>query len=248
MSVRVLAMALCCLTAGCAAAPLGPVRGPDGQLSSRVQVISASELPPPSHADLSGPARPYLIGPFDTLTIDVFGIEELSRREIRADAAGRISFPLAGTIDAAGSTPAQLEDQIEQRLRERHIRDPQVTVNLKETVSRVITVDGQVRQPGLYPVVGRMTLMRAVATAHGLSEYARQDDVVVFRTVDGQQLAALYNLQAIRRGTYEDPEVFANDVVIVGDSPARRIFRDALQLLPLLSTPLIVALQSNSTP
>jgi polysaccharide export outer membrane protein len=110
-------------------------------------------------------------------------------------------------------------------------------------VSQVVTVDGQVRQPGLYPVVGGMTLMRAVATAQGTSEFARLRDVVVFRTVGGQNMAALYNLDAIRRGLYPDPEIFANDVVIVGDSPARRIFRDVLQAAPLITTPIIALLQ-----
>ena len=119
-------------------------------------------------------------------------------------------------------------------------------MNLKETVSQVITVDGQVKKPGLYPVVGKMTLMRAVATAEGTAEFARLDDVVIFRTVKGQQLAALYNLKAIRRGNYQDPEVFANDVVVVGDSQARRLFKDALQIVPLLTTPLIIALQNNN--
>jgi polysaccharide export outer membrane protein len=88
-----------------------------------------------------------------------------------------------------------------------------------------------------------MTLMRAIATAKGLDEFANQSDVVVFRTVEGQKLAALYNLKAIRRGAYEDPEIFANDVVVVGDSSARRLFRDIIQASPLLTTPLIVALQ-----
>jgi polysaccharide export outer membrane protein len=111
----------------------------------------------------------------------------------------------------------------------------------------VITVDGQVREPGLYPVLGRTTLMRAVATAKGTTEFARLQDVVVFRTVGDQQMVALYNLQAIRRGVYPDPEVFANDVVVVGDSPARRLFRDVLQAAPLLVTPL-VALLNQATP
>jgi polysaccharide export outer membrane protein len=57
--------------------------------------------------------------------------------------------------------------------------------------------------------------------------------------VNGQRMAALYSLRAIRRGTYEDPEVFANDLVIVGDSQARRIFRDILSASPLISTPII---------
>jgi polysaccharide biosynthesis/export protein len=165
---------------------------------------------------------------------------------VQTDASGRISFPLAGVVEAAGRTPAEVEEILEQRLRTGFVRDPQVTVNLKETVSQVITVDGQVREPGLYPVIGRMTLVRAVATAKGTDEFAKLDDVVVFRTVNGQQYAALYNLKAIRRGGYPDPEVFANDVVVVGDSPARRFFKNALQIAPLLTTPIILLLQGRN--
>ncbi len=211
-----------------------------------IQVISGTALPAPDRSDMLSETRPYLIGPFDKLTIDVFGIEELSAREVQTDASGRISFPLAGIIEAAGRTPAEVEDEIETRLSTRYVRDPQVTVNLKETVSQVITVDGQVREPGLYAVIGKMTLMRAVATAKGTAEFAKLDDVVLFRTVKGQDYAAIYNLEAIRRGNYEDPEVFANDVVIVGDSKARRRFKDFLQVAPLLTTPIFYLLQGNN--
>lgn len=246
MRFRNLALVLCFLAAACGRpGPLGPIQTASGP-TSQVRVMNASELPPPGGNDLVSQSRPYLIGPFDTLMIDVFGIEELSRREVRADAAGRISFPLVGAVDALGKTPAELEAELVSRLRSSHVRDPRVTVNLREAVSQVVTVDGQVRQPGVFPVVGRMTLMQAVARASGLGEYARLDDVIVFRTVNGQRMAALYNLGAIRRGNYDDPEIFANDIVIVGDNPARRIFRDLLQVAPLLSSPLVVALQSGN--
>lgn len=211
----------------------------------KISVVQGNELPAPDRADLLNNNRPYLIGAFDKLTIDVFGIEELSKKDVQTDASGRISFPLAGVIEAAGRTPAELEGILADRLRERFVRNPQVTVNLKETVSQVITVDGEVKEPGLYPVIGRMTLMRAVATAKGTSEFAKLSDVVVFRTVKGQSMAALYNLNAIRKGAYTDPEVFANDVVVVGNSQARRLFKDAIQLFPLLTTPLIIALQNH---
>ncbi len=210
---------------------------------SDVKIVESDGLPEPTRLDLFEQNRPYLIGPFDKLTIDVFGIQELSKQEVQTDAGGRISFPLAGILEAAGKTPGELEEEIESRLRGQYVRDPQVTVNLKETVSQVITIDGQVREPGLYPVIGKMTLMRAVAVAKGTAEFAKLDDVVIFRTVNGQKMAALYNLKSIRRGIYSDPEVFANDVVVVGDSTARRLFKDALQLVPLLTTPIIVALQ-----
>ncbi len=207
--------------------------------SPNVTVVSSEGLPEPTRIDQLSSNRAYLIGPFDKLKIDVFGIEDLSK-EVQIDASGRLSFPLVGVVEASGLTPGELADELERRLQGRYVRNPQVTVNLEETVSQVITVDGQVDEPGLYPVIGRMTLMRAVATAGGTAEFAKLDDVVIFRSVNGEQLAGLYNLKAIRRGAYADPEVFANDVVIVGDSQARRLFRDLIQASPLLTTPLII--------
>ena len=210
--------------------------------ASGIQVVDSAQLPPPDRSASIDLNRPYLIGPFDKLVIDVFGIEDLSKKEVQTDAGGRISFPFAGIVEAAGKTPGEVEVILADRLRTNFVRNPQVTVNLKETVSQVITVDGQVKEPGLYPVIGRMTLMRAVATAKGTAEFAKLDDVVVFRTVKGQKMAALYNLKAIRRGYYDDPEVYANDLVVVGDSSARRIFKDVLQVLPILTTPLVYVL------
>lgn len=213
--------------------------------SAAIPVVQNTDMPAPSAADLLTAARPYHLGPFDKLSINVFGVPDLSREEVQIDAGGRLSFPLIGSIEAVGQTPEELARTIESRLRGNYVRDPQVTVNLVETVSQVVTVDGQVIKPGLYPVVGKMTLMRAVATAGGLDEFADLQDVVVFRTVDGQRMAGLYNLAAIRAGAYDDPEVYANDIVVVGDSQARRIFKDILQAAPLLTTPLIILFRNN---
>jgi polysaccharide export outer membrane protein len=88
-----------------------------------------------------------------------------------------------------------------------------------------------------------MSLMKAVATAKGAGEFARLDDVVVFRTVNGQQMAALYDLDAIRHGKYSDPVIYANDVIVVGDSKSRRLFQQILQTAPLLATPIVIALE-----
>jgi polysaccharide biosynthesis/export protein len=206
-------------------------------------VTDASALGPPTRADSAQQERPYIIGPYDKLLVDVYGVAELSR-EVQADGGGRISIPLAGVIDAAGKTPGELATVIQERLRG-YVREPHVTVNLKETLSQVVTVDGEVKEPGLYPVVGGMTLMNAVARAKGTTEFAKLEDVVIFRTVNNQRMAALYNLAAIRRGIYEDPQVYANDVVIVGNSSARRLFRDILQAAPLLTTPIIGILQTR---
>lgn len=201
-------------------------------------------MPPPEASDMAMLDRPYVVGPYDKLVVDVFGIQELSEREIQVDAGGRISFPFAGQVEAGGKTPFEISEVLRARLKASHIRDPQVTVNLKETVSQVVTVEGQVKEPGRYPVMGRMTLIQAIAVAKGAGEFAKLNDVVVFRTVRGQKMAALYNLKAIRRGYYDDPEIFSGDIVVVGDSSAKRLFKDIIQLVPLLTTPLVVALQN----
>lgn len=238
MHIRILiAIAVASPLASCAS---GPAFTPGPHLT----VAATTELPPPSVNDMAAQGRPYRIGAFDRVSVNVFGVPELSQT-VQADASGRVSLPLVGQLEAAGRTPDELARAVEEGLRGRFVRNPQVTVNLEETVSQVITIDGQVREPGLYPVVGRMTLMRAVATAKGTTEFARLDDVVVFRTVGDRQMAALYNLGAIRRGAYPDPELFASDVVVVGDSPGRRLFRDILQAAPLITAP-IIAYLSNS--
>ena len=211
--------------------------------TGRVGIVTPENLAPPTLADLSGGQRPHLIGPFDKISVEVLGLPELSR-QVQADASGNIALPLAGSIDVTGQTPEQLSRVIEQRLAARYVRDPQVTVGIVETVSQVVTVDGEVRQPGIYPVAGRMTLMRTVARAQGATEFARTSHVVVFRTVEGRAMAALYDLRAIRLGAYEDPQIYPNDTVVVGESQARRLFPQILQASTLLLTPLVTLLNN----
>jgi polysaccharide export outer membrane protein len=213
------------------------------QSTARLSVIEgAAALPAPDRADLTAADRPSLIGPLDTITVEVFGVPDLAR-EMQVDASGRISMPLVGTVYAGGKTAEELARDIENALRGRYVRNPEVTVNLQTSVSQVVSIDGQVVEPGLYPVTNQMTLLRAVASARGLTEFARQDDVVILRTVDGQKMAGLYNIDAIRRGIYDDPAIYANDIVLVGDSPQRRMFRDFVSLAPLLAAPLVAILQ-----
>lgn len=215
------------------------------QSTSRLQVLAGdSVLPAPNRQDLVAPERPSLIGPLDTIYVDIFGVPDLSR-ELQVDASGKISLPLVGTLDAGGKTADELSNAIEGALRGRYVRDPQATINIRSAVSQVATVDGQVVEPGLYPVTNQMTLLRAIASAKGLTEFAKEDDVVILRKVGGQQMAGLYNITAIRRGAYDDPAIYANDVIVVGDSPARRRFRDIVSVAPLLAAPLIAILQKN---
>ncbi len=233
-------LAIASLTAACLLAGCGG-RAPQLTSTPTLQITDGNSLPAPTGNDLVGETRAYLIGPFDRLSIDVYGVPDLSK-QVQADASGNIQLPLVGEVHASNQTTAQLAEAIETRLT-RFVRRPDVSVNVTESVSQVLTVDGQVMQPGLYPVVGKMSLMRAVALAKGTTEFAKLDDVVIFRTVGGQRMAALYNLKQIRTGVYDDPEVFANDVVVVGDSPGRRLFKDILATTPLLVSPLVALIR-----
>lgn len=229
-------VALACALGACA-------RTPPLQSTDRLTVVQGvAALPAPDRGDLVAADRPALIGPLDTIEVSVFGIPDLDR-EIQVDANGRISLPLAGSVDASGKTSEELARTIEASLRRRYVRDPEVTVNLRSSVSQVVTVDGQVVEPGLYPVTNQMTLLRVIASAKGLSEFAKQDDVVILRTVNGQRLAGLYNLKSIRDAVYDDPPVYANDIVVVGDSAQRRLIRNLVGLSPLLAAPIITLLQ-----
>jgi len=214
-------------------------------MAPEITRLNQQMLPPPARVDLTPDTDTYLLGAYDELRIDVFGVSALSGQVIQVDTSGKIAFPLAGTIQAAGKTPAEVATLIESRLRAAYVRDPKVTVNPTKIVSQTVTVEGQVGEPGIYPVSTRMTLMMAVAAAKGTTEFSKLSDVVIFRTVNGKTFAGLYNLKAIRNGSYEDPRIYTGDIVMVGESRGRRIFKDFLQIAPLLSTPIIVALQRN---
>lgn len=210
--------------------------------TDRLTVVpDTTTLPAPARRDLIANDRQSLIGPLDTIQIDVFNVPDL-HREVQVDAGGQIAMPLIGTIDARGRTAKELAKTIEDALRGRYVRNPDVTINIKSSVSQVVTIDGQVVEPGLYPVTNQMTLLRAIASAKGFSEFAKEEDVIILRTVDGRKMAGLYNVGAIRRGAYDDPAIYANDVIVVGDSPTRRRFRDLVSLAPLLAAPLVAIL------
>ncbi len=246
IGIHTLILSAALFLAGCGSGPpAGPIQSASGPTSNVVMADSAT-LPPPTREDVSLSFNPYLIGPFDVLEIGVFGVEGLERQDYRADATGRVSFPLVGTIDAGGMTPGQLEQEISQQLGDNFIREPRVTVNLKETTSRVVTIAGEVEDPGSYPVLGRMTLVRAVAEAGGLEDLADSKEVIVFRTVNGRRMAAIYDLRGIERGNYDDPEIFASDLVVVGESAQKRFVRNAVGIAPALLAPIILTVFDNN--
>lgn len=177
----------------------------------------------------------YRIATGDMLGITVFQVEALSK-EYRVDLAGNIAFPLIGDVAAVGRTTAELRQDIATRLGARYLRNPDVTVAVRESTSNNVTVEGGIRRPGQFPITGPMTLIQAVAVAGGIDpEQGNPRRLAVFRQIQGQRMAAAFDLVSIRRGETADPEIFPGDIVVVESSSRRSLFQDILQTLPLIS-------------
>lgn len=198
-----------------------------------IEIAELEELPAPRIESL------YVIGPQVALEIEVVGAERLSGTYL-SDGLGRIAFPLLGLLELDGLAPNEAADLIANSLRGTYLLNPQVRVIPSEIPPRTVSVGGQVNKPGEYPVPVKQSLLRVVNQAGGLAEYADFEDVLVLRTVDGKRYIGAYNIRAIQRGNYADPTLYPNDIVIVGDSPARRRLDNILRFAPLLSTSAIL--------
>lgn len=209
----------------------GCVHSPPIGLDPTIQITKLDQLPVPEAGDLKAGRREYFIGPGDKLTIDVFGVTELSRSVV-TDIDGNFSFPLIGLVQSNGKRPNDIAAEIENRLRGQYVLQPQATVTVAEVASQMVTVGGQVKTPGEYGAAASRSLMRAVALAGGPDQFAKLDEVLVFRDVGAKRYIGVYSLTAIQRGNYADPDIYPNDVVLVGDSPARRNLDTLLKILP----------------
>lgn len=175
------------------------------------------------------PQPTYRIGPFDQLQVNVFGVPELSGAA-QVDGDGQLNLPLVGAVDALGRTPPQLAAEVERAYATRYVRDPNVTIQITTPQSQRVVVSGEVREAGVFPVQGRLTLVQAIAQAQGLSDNANAGNVVVLRQTQGQQTAARFDLREIQAGRLADPELAPGDTVIVDTARARRLIRDLAPL------------------
>jgi polysaccharide biosynthesis/export protein len=133
---------------------------------------------------LAGPvvnstAEDYRIGPQDLLEISVFEAPELNRA-VRVSASGEISLPLLGAVQAAGLTPKALEFVLQELLRRSYMKDPHVSVFMKEMQSHPVSVFGAVKKPGVFQIDGPKSLVEILSMAEGLAEDAG-DTVIVMR-------------------------------------------------------------------
>lgn len=200
--------------------------------SRKVDLPSGAEAYALFPASASGAATEYVIGPFDELNLTVFQEPDLSLREVQVDASGNVLLPLVGTVTAAGNTATQLAKSIEEKLGARFLVNPQVTVTVTTSVSQKVTVSGSVTEPGVFQIQGEMTLLDAVALAKGVTRTAATNQTIVFRTIDGQRAAALFNLDEIEEGKAENPIIKGNDRIVVLNSAGKALFRDVVATLP----------------
>ncbi|HEY1605309.1 MAG TPA: polysaccharide biosynthesis/export family protein [Allosphingosinicella sp.] len=176
----------------------------------------------------------YKIAPLDTLHVNVFQVADLTG-DYDVDLTGTISMPLIGSVKAVDLTTKQLDDEITQRLSEKYLQHPDVSIAVKSSSTRNVTVTGSVKEAGVFPVTGRLSLMQVVALAHGPDDNANPRRVAVFRTVKGQRMAAAFDLTSIGRGQMQDPPVYAGDIVVVDGSKVKSAWTHIIQSIPIIA-------------
>ena len=124
-------------------------------------------------------AEEYRIGPEDLVEISVFEASEMNR-SLRVSASGEISLPLLGGVHCSGLTPRELEVVLQELLRRSYMKDPHVSVFVREMQSHSVSVFGAVRKPGIYQIRGPRTLVEVLSMAEGLAEDAG-DTVLLLR-------------------------------------------------------------------
>jgi polysaccharide export outer membrane protein len=125
-------------------------------------------------------AQEYRIGPEDVLNINVFEAQELNR-EVRVSASGEISLPLLGSVRAGGLTPRELEFVLEELLHRTYMKEPHVSVFVREMQSHPVSVMGAVRRPGVFQIRGSKTLLEVLSLAEGLADDAGETVIILRR-------------------------------------------------------------------
>ena len=139
----------------------------------------------------------YVLGAGDVLSVRVFGQDSMSAKaRVRSD--GRISLPFLADVEAAGHTPAVLAQQIQTRL-EDVIKHPVVTVALEEPRPRTVSVLGEVGRPGLYPLEPGAGALQALASAGGLTEFAKRDRIFILRKSAEELVRIRLSFEALAR-------------------------------------------------
>jgi polysaccharide export outer membrane protein len=159
----------------------------------------------------------YVISTGDVLEITVYGEEDLTK-VIRVSADGIISYPLVGEVRVMGLTPSQLEDELTYILGEDYLVNPQVNVFVKEFSS--FSILGQVKNPGSYPLKGRVTVLDAIALAGGFTKIAAPNKTKIIRVEDSQEKTIGVRVNDVIKKPDQSKNILLrpNDTIIVPES------------------------------
>lgn len=157
----------------------------------------------------------YLIGPNDSLTIHVWKEPELTQ-DVTVMSDGRISFPLIGEIMAQGQTVTSLGEAITERLKN-YVTSPELTVIVRESRSRRIYTIGKLNQPGPYPLEPNMTVLQALSSAGGFTEWADTKNILIIRREGEKDIQLRFNYEEFISGKKVEQDVILipSDTIVV---------------------------------
>lgn len=176
----------------------------------------------------------YVLRPADIISVNVFREEQLSLPEVTVGADGRISLPLIGAVQVGGLTPSEFAVQVERALGARYLTNPAVAVNVVSYGSHLVTVEGAVKEAGVYQFVPGTRLSGGISLAQGPDRVAKLSEVVVFRDSPDGRSVARFDYQAVRSGTMIDPVLEPGDRIVVGTDSLNAFWQDFLKVVPLI--------------
>ena len=137
----------------------------------------------------------FRVGPKDVLQIDVYGVDSLRNLEVTISEVGKMTLPLLGEVDVNGLTKSEVEQKLVRLLSESVLRNPQVTVLIKQYQSKVVYLIGAVQKPGVYPLLGRRTLLETIVAAGGPAINAGLEIIVVRKQNGGEGTSLRLSLE-----------------------------------------------------
>jgi len=183
--------------------------------AGRAQEASSQKPAAEKPASSSAVDAEYILGPQDVIRIDVWKEPDISRTiPIRPD--GKISLPLLNDVQAAGMTAMQLAAVLKEGL-SKYINSPQVTVTLTEGNSRRVFLTGEVNRQGPIPLLPNMTVLQAVASGGGFTQFAKLKKIYVLRNENGKQVKHPFNYKEVVNGNLAEQNIplQPGDVIVV---------------------------------
>lgn len=169
----------------------------------------------------------------DVLDVNVFKVADLSAKDLTVESSGTISLPLVGSVAVAGLSIAQAEQKITQKLTQ-FMQSPQVSISrTNKSIEKRVTVEGEVRTPGVFPIKGNLSFLQAIALAQGLSDVGDSRNVFFYR--DGQRYPV--NLDLVRNGSIADPVLQNDDRIVVMKDLGLQREKKILEYIPVLTSP-----------